>query len=504
MKAIYQKLISRVDSSSLVAFRISFGVILVWEVVRYFQKGWINRYFIEPDFNFKYTGFGWLEPLPAAGMYGLFVVLGLAATLFALGLFYRVAAVTIFLGVSYFFLLEETRYLNHIYLVILLAFLCCFLPLNRSFSLDAIRNKNLSSKTLPFWVLALLQFQIGVPYFWGGVAKLQSDWFQGEPMRIWLRNRTDFPVIGSLFTQEWLVYLFSYSGLFLDLLAVPLLLWRKSRPIIFPLLVTFHLFNSRWFGIGIFPWFMILATTLFFKPDWPREVYESARQHVSLRVLYTVFGLGFAALALWMLEDFSIVVSAVGFVAGVMIVYGFWDSYFFPAQSEMLPPSSIKRKKRRVKPQTNPVLIFSLSLWLIIHTLLPLRHLVIPGNPNWTEEGHRFAWHMLLRVKGSDVEYIIEDRSQNFREVHDPEKSLEPFQFNRFKNAPHLIHEYARHLAEDYRAQGYENVSIRARSLVALNGRKGQPMIDASVDLANEPEALWRADWILPLREPLK
>ena len=504
MRAINQKLLSHIDSSSLVVFRISFGVILLWEVIRYFQKGWINRYFIEPDFNFKYTGFGWLEPLPATGMYGLFVVLGIAATLFALGLFYRVAAVTIFLGVSYFFLLEETRYLNHIYLVILLAFLCCFLPLNRSFSLDTLRNKAFASQTLPFWVLALLQFQIGVPYFWGGVAKLQPDWFQGEPMRIWLRNRTDFPIIGSLFTQEWLVFLFSYGGLFLDLLAVPLLLWRKSRPFIFPLLVIFHFFNSRWFGIGIFPWFMILATTLFFKPDWPKQIYQSARQHLSLGILYAVFGLGFGALALWMLEAFSIVVFSVGFVAGVMITYGFWDSYVSPVQGKTTPKSEIKRAKQKVKSQPRPILIFSLSFWLIIHTLLPLRHFIIPGDSNWTEEGHRFAWHMLLRVKGSDIEYIIEDRSQNFREVHDPEESLEPFQFNRFKNAPHLIHEYARHLSKDYKARGYENVSIRARSLVALNGRKGQPIIDASINLSKEPEALWHADWILPLREPLK
>jgi hypothetical protein len=34
--------------------------------------------------------------------------------------------------------------------------------------------------------------------------------------------------------------------------------------------VAFHLMNARLFEIGIFPWFMLLATIIFFPPDWPR------------------------------------------------------------------------------------------------------------------------------------------------------------------------------------------------------------------------------------------
>ena len=98
-----------------------------------------------------------------------------------------------------------------------------------------------------------------------------------RPVRLWLSGSSDFPVIGRWFVEDWLVYLFSYAGLLLDLLAVPLLLWRRTRTAAFALLVVFHFLNDRLFSIGIFPWFAIAATTLFFPPDWPRRLFESLR-----------------------------------------------------------------------------------------------------------------------------------------------------------------------------------------------------------------------------------
>ena len=46
-----------IDIASLVYFRIIFGAILLWEVSRYFDHGWIARYWIRPDFQFSYLGF---------------------------------------------------------------------------------------------------------------------------------------------------------------------------------------------------------------------------------------------------------------------------------------------------------------------------------------------------------------------------------------------------------------------------------------------------------------
>ena len=118
-----------------------------------------------------------------------------------------------------------------------------------------------ASSTVPAWTIWLLRFQIGVPYFYGGLAKLNADWLQGYPMRYWLSERADFPVIGQYFHNVSTAYFFSYSGLLIDLLAVPLLLWKRTRVLMFVVLMSFHFVNTRLFNIGIFPWFMLAATT---------------------------------------------------------------------------------------------------------------------------------------------------------------------------------------------------------------------------------------------------
>ena len=68
-----------VDIASLVFFRIAFGALMTWEVYRYFSRGWIGRYWIEPQFLFKYYGFSWVHPWPGNGMSIHWAVLGVLA-----------------------------------------------------------------------------------------------------------------------------------------------------------------------------------------------------------------------------------------------------------------------------------------------------------------------------------------------------------------------------------------------------------------------------------------
>jgi vitamin K-dependent gamma-carboxylase len=76
---------------------------------------------------------------------------------------------------TYLFLLEQARYLNHLYLVCPLSFLMIFLPANRGFSLDGLLRPSIKAVTVPVWSLWLLRVQIAVPMFFGGIAKLNSD-----------------------------------------------------------------------------------------------------------------------------------------------------------------------------------------------------------------------------------------------------------------------------------------------------------------------------------------
>ena len=134
LQRINTTLFKQLPGSSLVFFRIAFGLILLWESIDYYQKGWIARYWIAPDFHFNYHFFEWITPWPGNGMYIHFIVLGIASLLLTLGLFYRLAALILFLATSYVFLLDEARYLNHVYLTILLSFLLIFIPANRQLS----------------------------------------------------------------------------------------------------------------------------------------------------------------------------------------------------------------------------------------------------------------------------------------------------------------------------------------------------------------------------------
>src|ERR1044071_1860190 len=261
-----------VDISFLVFFRVLFGGIMLWEVYRYFTSGWITRYFVEPAVNFTYYGFSWVKPWPGRGMYIHFFVLGLAAACVMTGFLYRIAAPVLFLAFTYFFLLDQTRYLNHLYLVCLISFLMCFLPAERAGSVDALLRPGIRSEVVPAWTLWLLRAQLGIPYFYGGIAKLNSDWIHGgEPMRIWLSPLTKVPAFGHLFAADWLVYSFVIGGLMLDLLVVPLLLWRRTRLFGFLAAVAFNLMNAVIFEIGIFPWLMLGALLIFFPPDLLRR-----------------------------------------------------------------------------------------------------------------------------------------------------------------------------------------------------------------------------------------
>ena len=450
-----------VDIASLVFFRIAFGAIMVWEVAKYFVHGWIKLDYIDPDYHFSYYGFGWVQQWLGNGMYFQFLALGVMAACIALGLWYRVAAALFFLGFAYVFLLDQALYLNHFYLIVLVSFLMIFIPAHRSFSLDALLRPGLRSRTVPAWALWILAVQMGIVYFYGGLAKLNGDWLRGEPMRRWLAAKTDFPVIGPLFTEEWMVYLFSYGGLLFDLLIVPFMLWRRTRLVAFAFALAFHLTNSQLFHIGIFPWFAIAATTLFFPPSWPRRL--------------------------------------VGFLWGL-------------GRSLQQPASEREEKETREEDASGVptrlqmrqwIVVSLLGVFLAVQLLVPLRHFLYPGNVSWTQEGHRFAWHMMLRTTKGVAMFHAADPESGRTWMIDPMDHLSMRQAVHVVMYPDMALQFSHSLADSLRAEGYEQIEVRANVMASLHGRESQHLIDPTVDLAAQPRTLAPAPWILPLEEPL-
>jgi vitamin K-dependent gamma-carboxylase len=438
------RLFRPVDIGWLVLFRLAFGGIMLWEVTRYLSKGWVERYYVEPVFHFTYFGFDWVRPWDGEGMQVHFYALGVLAFCILIGLCYRLAAALFFLGFSYVFLLDQTHYLNHFYLVCLVAFLLIFIPAHRAFSVDALLRPQLRADAVPAWTLWLLRAQIGIPYFFGGIAKLNGDWLRGEPMRMWLAARTDFPGIGQWFREEWMVYAFTYGGLLLDLLVVPALMWRRTRVPAFLAAVSFHLLNARLFSIGIFPWFMLCATLIFFPHDLPRRVWNRIMRRPA------------------------------------------------PAGAAAVGPASGRR-----------LTLWLLGIYMAVQLLLPWRHLLYPGNVNWTEEGHRFAWHMKLRGKDAEALFLVSDPVSHEVEPVHPLKYLTPRQTIKMAARPDMILQFAHFLQREMAVRGRPGVQVRARVTASLNGRQPQLLIDPDVDLAREPRTLWHARWIVPLTAPL-
>lgn len=488
--SLRDRLCRPIDPASLVLFRVGFGLLIAWEMKRYLDHYWVVRYYQEPELLFKYWLFEWVHPLPGLWLPLAFAAIGLAGLFVAAGLFYRVSAAVVFVGLWYIFLLDKARYLNHWYLLILIALLMLSMPAGRAYSLDALRKGGFAgSSSVPIWSVWLLRFQIGVVFFYGGLAKLNADWLRGEPIATWLANRQEFPLIGTWFGNRAVGVGMGYAALAFDLLVVFFLLFRRTRPYAFIAAIGFSLMNDSLFRIGVFPWFMLVGTMLFFEPDWPKQVWADLRSR-NLRGM--VFAAGFT----------------MGFVIGATL-----PRTFVPIQAviaavacglavhQLLPAAKPRHRfGKSTARETGSRLAVSLMVaWVAIQLLVPLRHMVIPGNVNWTEEGHRYSWRMKLRDKDGTAAFIVVNPETDQSTVVDPDDFLSSRQTDRVAVTPDMAVQFANYL-EDLYAEGTDaDLVVLVDGWVALNGRDPQRLIDPDVDITRVSVPTFGADWIIPL-----
>lgn len=435
------------DIASVAIFRFCFGALLFFSVVRFLSKGWVREFYVEPTYLFTYYGFSWVKPWPEWGLYFHFALMALAALGIALGLYYRASAIFFFLSFTYVELLDKTNYLNHYYFVSLITLLMSFLPLHRAASLDAWRKPELRRSTLPAWVLWTLRLQVGLVYFFGGIAKLKSDWIlQAQPLKIWLAARPEFPLIGGYFHQAWVAHAMSLVGLFFDLTVPFWLLWRKSRPFAYIAVVVFHVMTVKLFYIGMFPWIMIVAAMVFFSPGWPRRFIPES-----------------------------------------------WGLFRDAGTLKLSAPPPRLGASQKIG--------FTLcGLYFLFQFLIPLRHFLYPGPVTWTEEGYRFSWNVMLMEKNGSVEFEVRDPiTQQTWQVR-PREYLRPQQAKMMSTQPDMILAFAHHLADIYRAKGHQDIEVRAQAFASLNGRPSQRLIDPTVDLSRVDDGFLPKPWILPFQ----
>ena len=440
------------DASPLIIFRIGFGIMMFYGVIRFWLKGWIETIYIQPNFHFSYFGFEWVKPL-GNYTYVLFIICGLAAIFIALGFKYRMAIIIFFLSFTYIELMDKTIYLNHYYFISMISFLMIFLPLNASFSIDSYLQKK-SYKLVPNWTIDSIKIMLTVVYLYAGLAKINSDWLlKAMPLKIWLPSKYDLPFLGeNLMQQNWFHYAMSWSGMFYDLLIPFLLFNKRTRIFAFILVVFFHVFTRVLFPIGMFPFVMIISTLIFFESNFHKKIILFLRKRIN---------------RLLKLKN-NIEIN---------------DTY----------------------PLSNRKLYLTIIfLFLSVQLLFPFRHIAYPGELFWTEEGYRFSWRVMLIEKMGYTNFkIVDTKTKEFFFVNNQD-FLSPLQEKQMSFQPDFILEYAHYLGDHYTKQGYKNIAVIAESHVALNGRLSQPFIDENIDLYKIEESWKHKNWILPFNDEIK
>lgn len=409
---------------------------MVWASLRVLVLGWVDEFYVEPAYHFTWELFPWVAPLPPVPMRLLFVIMAVLAAGVAAGFRYRLSAALFTIAFTYVELIDKTTYLNHYYLVSLLSGLLAVVPAHRLWSIDAWRRKRAAAVT-PAWTVNVFRLQLAVVYVYAGLAKINADWLLvGQPLRTWLAARSDVPVIGGLFLQPSVSLAFGWAGMLYDLTIVLFLVWFRTRAWAYASVCLFHLLTWLLFPIGMFPWIMIVATTIFFPPAWPRRF---ARRSVPR-------------------------------LAGLPAS---------PAQSE---PAS-----RRT--------LALLGAYVFLQVVIPLRAYWPGTQPEWSNRGFNFAWRVMVAEKAGAVDLIAHDPREGTQWSIPIRDYLSARQERMMAQDPFMIRAFARHVASDYARSGRTGLEIHADAFVALNGRPMQRLIDPKVDLA----ATDAGEWIVPL-----
>jgi hypothetical protein len=439
-------------AATLAFYRLAFGLMMLLSLIRFASYGWIKKFYIDPAFHFTYYGFSWVTPF-GNYTYILFVIAAVAAFMVAIGYKYRWAIVTFFLSFTYIELMDKTTYLNHYYFITVISFILIFLPANSYFSVDAYKNKEKRFEKIPRWTIDILKIILAVVYIYAGIAKLNSDWLlEAIPLKLWLPNSSNLPMIGSLLNKNWVHYAFSWTGAIYDLGIVFLLLYKRTRLFGFILVVVFHILTRILFPIGVFPYVMIISSLIFFDPSFHQKALSFMGKLIAMPM------------------------------------------QLFENGKEKKPDSDLLYKTK---------LLF-ISSFVVIQLLFPFRYLLYPNELFWTEEGFRFSWRVMLMEKAGYATFKVKDAISKKEITINNKDFLTPFQEKQMAFQADFILEYAHYLHDYYKKQGVKNPEVYVESYVALNGRLSQKYVDPKINLAKENENFKHKTWILPFNDTIK
>ncbi len=304
-------------------------------------------------------------------------------------------------------------------------------------------------------------------YVFAGIAKINPDWLlHGEPLHTWLSARTDRLVIGPLLDEPLVALAASWAGVLFDLTIVGWLLWRRSRPFAYAVLVVFHLATAMLFQIGVFPWVMIALTPIFFSPDWPSRLLRGSS---------------------------SLTIGSSPHQSGKVCA-------FRCAQRHATHNPGATRP---VRPISCRLAVF-LVAFAAMNIALPFRHWFAEGNVRWNDDGYELSWRVMLTDRSGFLQFNVVDPATGETWRVSPDLVLAEWQIKDAETRPPLSLHTAHLVAEYYRELGHGNVEVYADSWVAMNGRLRQRMLDPTIDLAGVSRWAPAASYVLPLDPPVR
>lgn len=456
-----------VPGHSVAVLRIVMGALLLFESVNYGVFHCLDCAYRDTAYLFKYRYFDWVSLPPIGGVEILMFVMGISSIGVMLGWYYRVSVVVTTACFAWYFLLDAALYLNHYYLTLLFMGILCCIPANRVWALDAKRLG--FSPYIGNWSRIWLIVQLEIVLIYAGVVKLNPDWLQLEPLRLWMTSLSanSGPLMQWL-TQDAGIAFAAYGVIALHIIGAPLLMFARTRLPVFCLYLVFHTINASVFNIGIFPFMTAAATTLFFAPDWPITLWSRIRGKNGAKV---------SPNALEPEHDTA--------------------KKLNPGLDEFRTSGALKLLITTV-----------VGGWLFIQVVLPTRPLWYPGPVAWNEAGHYLSWRMKLRDKRGTLKYAVTNKKTSELNTRDPFDYLTRRQALKMACNPDLIWQFAQKLEEleisaaKDESVTPEDISIVASTSCSLNTRKRQILIQ-SVDLTAIERSLPREQWVTELTEPL-
>jgi hypothetical protein len=453
LPAIKKYLNIQTSSSPLVVFRISFGLLIFFSIIRFWSKGWIDFLYIEPTYHFSYQFFEWIKPI-GLFTYLIFFTCLLSALCVTLGYKYRISTSILFLTYTYIELMDKTTYLNHYYLISLLAFMLIFLPGDSKLSVGS--HKKSRFENVPKWTIDSLRLLLFIVYFYAGLAKINSDWLlEAQPLKIWLMSKYELPFFGdNLLQKKWVHYFMSWGGMLYDLSIPFLLLIKRTRIFAFIMVIIFHVMTKILFpAIGMFPYIMIISCLIFFDSTFHEKIIE----FISKRIKFFKKGILVSKK-----EDFN---NSVSF---------------------------------------NKISFSVICIFLIIQLILPIRYKFYPGELFWNERGYRFSWRVMLVEKKGFTTFKVIDKENDKVFYVDNEAYLTEFQEKQMSFQPDFIYEFANYLGDSYSSKGFREVEIHVDSFVTLNGRRSERLIKPNTNVYKVERSTFYKKYIIPYKYEIK